>query len=94
MDPRIRTIGDKRFARLSEETRLRGGAVYSMCMSFAYAKNGNTHNPTPRLVWVATLDGVVVARGQKMREVREDLAEAMKAGAEGFVECYEDWLPR
>jgi len=77
MNPQ-RTQGDRLPSRLSKELRARGGAVYSTCTGFAYARNGNTHNPTPQLLWVSTLNGVPVGRGGTRKAVVECLQIALE----------------
>ena len=77
MNPQ-RTQGDRLPSRLSKELRARGGAVYSTCTGFAYARNGNTHNPTPHLLWVGTIGGRVVSRAGSKKAVLETIQIALE----------------
>jgi hypothetical protein len=43
--------------------------------SYAYAANGNVHNPTPRYLWVLWCDGRVVDRFQRRRDLQTAVAQ-------------------
>jgi hypothetical protein len=51
-------------------------------IGYAYPRNGNTHNPTPRVSWSAFVDGKRVGVSRTRREAREI--------AELHIACKED----
>jgi len=74
-----RTRGDRRVSKIAKHLRDAGGEVQSICVGFKYARNGNLHNPTPELVWTASLRGRLVTAGASSRRAAiEVLSEAMK----------------
>lgn len=72
-----RTIRDRVPARISKRLTALGVEVYSTCLSFANPRNGNLHNPTPRLLWTATLNGKIVSTGHKKRDVLDSVEMAL-----------------
>lgn len=68
-----RIQGDRIPSKISKELRAKGVEVYSVCTGFAYPRNGNVFNPTPRLFWIGTLNGRVIARGGTRKAVLETL---------------------
>jgi hypothetical protein len=66
-----RTVGDRVPARISRELREAGIEIVSMCQGFAYARNGNMDNPTPRLTYVVRHRGRLVGSSHKLSAARE-----------------------
>lgn len=76
----VRNVGDKVPSKINSRLTALGGAVYSTCVSLSYPRNGNVHNPTPRILWVATLGGKPVSRAYRKREVVEGLEKTILEG--------------
>lgn len=66
-----RTLSDKVPARFPKWMREKGVEIHSTCVGFAYARNGNTDNPTPRLVYIAVLNGRILCSVGSLRAAKE-----------------------
>lgn len=44
---------------------------------YAYPRNGNTHNPTPRVLWEVYEGGRLIDSSYKLRQLRADYPQAM-----------------
>lgn len=73
-----RKIGDRVPCRVPQHVRDAGLEVYSTCVGFAYARNGNVENPTPRLSYFVRKDGALISTGRTLKAVRESIAIALR----------------
>lgn len=47
--------------------------IEKIIVGYAYARNGNAHNPTPKIEWVVkNSSGKIVDRGPRKRELCND----------------------
>lgn len=68
-EQRIR--GDRVPCRFPKWMREKGVDIYSTCLGFPYARNGNLHNPTPRLAYVAVHEGRILCSIGTLRAAKE-----------------------
>jgi hypothetical protein len=67
MDPRKPEHANK----VTDIARAPGFQTERRLMGYAYARNGNTHNPTPRYHWLLLLDGRRVDEASRCRVLIE-----------------------
>jgi hypothetical protein len=56
--------------------------VTRVVMGFAYAQNGNLHNPTPKYVFLADVDGVCIGESPLLRDAKSFVSDYIAGGCQ------------
>lgn len=69
-------VGDRKTCRLPKSLREKGVRIDRIVSRLAYARNGNTHNPTPEYYWLVYLDNRQIGQSYRWCYALDIAAEA------------------